>query len=46
MVEFEILLTQSHTLDLTPNEHVKSNNHDRLGWPNDPDGSNCPTQTG
>ena len=37
-MEFEILLTQPHTLDSTPNGLGKLDNHDRLGWPEDPDG--------
>ena len=38
-VEFEILLTQPHTLDSISNGLGKPNNHDRLDWPDDPDGS-------
>ena len=37
-VKFEILLTQPHTLDSIPNRPDKPDNHDRLGWPDDPDG--------
>jgi len=38
-VKFEILLTQLHTLYSIPNEPSKPDNHDRLGWPYDPDRS-------
>jgi len=44
-VEFEILLTQPHTLDSIPNGPSKPDNHDRLGWPYDPDGSDRPNDT-
>ena len=46
-MEFEILLTQPHTLDSIPNGLGKPNNHDRLGWPDDQtDRTNLTTQTG
>jgi len=37
-VKFEILLTQPHTLDSTRNGSDKPDNHDRQGWPDNPDG--------
>jgi len=37
-VEFEILLTQPHTLDSTPNGPDKPDNHDRLSGPDDLNG--------
>ena len=36
-MEFEILLTQPHNLDSTPNGPGKPDNHDRLGWLDTPD---------
>jgi len=48
-VEFEILLTQPHTLDSIPNGPSKLDNHDRLGWPGQTlqtDQTNLTTQTG
>jgi len=45
-VEFEILLTQPHTLDSIPNGPDKFDNHDRLGWPRDQrDQTDLTTQT-
>ena len=38
-MEFEILFTQPHTLDSIPNRSGKPDNHDRLGLPYNPDGS-------
>jgi len=42
MMEFKIFLTQPHTLDSTPNVPDKPDNNDRLGWQDDPDGSDRP----
>jgi len=44
-VKFEILLTQPHTLDSTPNGPNKLDNHDRLGWLDDPDILDQPDNT-
>jgi len=45
-MEFKILLTQPHTLDSTPNGPDNPDNHDRLGWPDDPDRTDLTTQIG